>query len=131
MTTIAWDGKTLASDSQMTSGFIEQFSYKKIRTVKGRHYGVCGRAGDADNFFKGVEIPDDNTEILEITSSGKCVFIGKGNSRIKMNGKTAIGSGCEFAMGAMLHGATAIEAVKIAIKLDPNSGGRVQSVKIK
>mgnify|MGYP003642706169 CR=1 FL=1 len=131
MTTIAWDGKTLASDSQMSGGFIEQFTYKKIKTVDGMYYGMCGRAGDINSFFEGKEIPDDDTELLEISAKGQCVCIGKGNSRIPITGKTSIGSGSHFAMGAMLHGASAVEAVKIAIKLDPSSGGKVQSVKIK
>ena len=45
--------------------------------------------------------------------------------------KTAIGSGANFAMGALLAGANSIEAVKIAIKLVPYSGGKVNSVKVK
>lgn len=39
----------------------------------------------------------------------------------------AIGSGCEFALGALEYGATAIDAVKAAATLDMHSGGDVQN----
>lgn len=35
----------------------------------------------------------------------------------------AIGSGSDYAMGAMAMGASAVEAVRVAIQFDPNCGG--------
>lgn len=43
----------------------------------------------------------------------------------------ALGSGGNFALGAVLAGKTAKEAVEIAKKLDINSGGKIKTVKIK
>jgi ATP-dependent protease HslVU (ClpYQ) peptidase subunit len=44
---------------------------------------------------------------------------------IKVSLPFAIGSGSQFAMGAMLAGASAIEAVKISAKLDPYTNSKV------
>lgn len=46
------------------------------------------------------------------------------------NGVAAIGSGAHFALGAMVAGATAIEAVTIASRLDKSSGFGVDSVTV-
>ena len=43
----------------------------------------------------------------------------------------AIGSGCEYALGAMAAGANAADAVRIAISLDVRSGGEVETVNVK
>lgn len=43
----------------------------------------------------------------------------------------ACGSGQDLAKGAMAYGADAIEAVKVAIRLDSNSGGPVQALFLK
>lgn len=40
------------------------------------------------------------------------------------------GSGGPVALGALIQGATAVEAVRIAIKYVPTCGGKVQSVKL-
>jgi ATP-dependent protease HslVU (ClpYQ) peptidase subunit len=42
----------------------------------------------------------------------------------------AVGSGGDFAMGAMYVGASAEEAVAVAIELDPMSGGEIETVEI-
>jgi ATP-dependent protease HslVU (ClpYQ) peptidase subunit len=39
----------------------------------------------------------------------------------------AIGSGAKIALGAMEYGASAVEAVDIACKFDPYTGGKIQS----
>jgi hypothetical protein len=47
-----------------------------------------------------------------------------------LNPEAAVGSGSGYALGAMLAGKSAIEAVKIACKIDSNSGLPVESIKI-
>jgi len=42
----------------------------------------------------------------------------------------AVGSGQQFATAAMYMGATAEEAVKVAMALDPNTGGDIQTLKL-
>lgn len=44
------------------------------------------------------------------------------------SGVYSVGSGSDFALGAMAAGASPAEAVKIASKLDSYTGGRIQSV---
>lgn len=43
----------------------------------------------------------------------------------------AIGSGAKAALGAMHMGASAIQAIEIAMKIDPSTGGRVMSMDLK
>lgn len=43
----------------------------------------------------------------------------------------ALGSGSDYALGAMAHGATAAEAVAIAARLDIHTGGEIQTLKVK
>jgi hypothetical protein len=43
----------------------------------------------------------------------------------------AIGSGGELALGALAAGASPERAVKIGIQFDPNSGGKVHSLKVR
>lgn len=48
----------------------------------------------------------------------------------EFRGAYAIGSGSDFAMGAMLAGKTAAESVRIATKLDIYSGGAVRTIAV-
>lgn len=131
MTTITWDGKTLASDSQVSCEYIRQGGVKKIINKKGKSYGWTGSQTTCEKFLETGSGLAPNDVVFEIDQkSGKCLEHYDDGYTVSKP-PAAIGSGKVAAMGAMLHGATAVEAVKIAIKLDPNSGGRVQSVKIK
>lgn len=131
MTTIAWDGKTLASDSQMTGSYIEQKNVSKIIRKGGDYYGIAGRLSEGKSFVEGeIDKLSDETELLIVNAKGKCVWKGRHASE-PMPDKTAIGSGANFAMGAMLAGASAVEAVKIASKLDISTGGKIQSKRVK
>jgi ATP-dependent protease HslVU (ClpYQ) peptidase subunit len=42
----------------------------------------------------------------------------------------AIGSGCKYAMAAMACGKTPAEAIKVAAKLDPFTGGAVRTLSV-
>jgi ATP-dependent protease HslVU (ClpYQ) peptidase subunit len=50
----------------------------------------------------------------------------EGGYPVKQSGMYAVGSGNRFAMGAMMVGATAMEAVEATKKLDVNTGGELQ-----
>jgi len=65
--------------------------------------------------------PDESLEYYE----------GRRWSRVRGSPFAAIGNGSSFALAAMTHGATAVEAVRVAMKLDTHSGGRVHSVTLK
>jgi ATP-dependent protease HslVU (ClpYQ) peptidase subunit len=56
----------------------------------------------------------------------------EGEAWVKQDtGYYATGSGSPYAFAAMDAGASAKDAVRIAIKRDANSGGRVQSLRLK
>ena len=65
-----------------------------------------------------------NGEGLILTTDGKIfTFFKDPTNWLVIDQPTyAIGSGMHFAMGSMESGATPLEAVKAAIKLDPSSG---------
>lgn len=131
MTTIAWDGKTIASDSQSAGTYVDQHGATKIVKRDGKIIAGSGRFSTVCEYFDGNTEFDDESYFIEIDQkTGKArVIEAKGSYPIKP--PQDIGSGCDFAMGAMLAGKSASEAVKIAIKLDSNSGGKVKAVIIK
>jgi ATP-dependent protease HslVU (ClpYQ) peptidase subunit len=76
-------------------------------------------AKDANNYATGVLfLPDDR--ILSFNDDGWTAV----GTRFY-----AIGSGCEYAYGAMAMGATAEEAVRAAMRFDIYTGGEIQVMK--
>ena len=145
MTTIAWDGKTLATDGRATNNdVVENDSTKKLFKIKGGIHGyvscaICGNYVDALKIIKWIKsgMTDDFPEIDKETSAA-VICIKKNNTLdiyrsankgfpLPHKGIYTDGSGWEIAMGAMDAGATAIEAVKIACRRDVHSGGKIQS----
>jgi hypothetical protein len=146
MTTIAYKDGTLASDSRMTLGGMNAGAVMKI----GYHpqfnigLGLCGDAFNAGNALAWLRIAsaDDLIEGLQdalgkhaealLVDSTRQVFIVSGRGLIKIRDKySAIGSGAPYALAAMDAGADVHQALKIAIKRDVYSGGRIRSVAIR
>jgi hypothetical protein len=140
VTTVCYRAPFLAADLK-ASGFI---TLRKIFPL-GRGGFVAG-AGYYDqiveiatwlsNGSKPEERPvlpdgDDNSTMLVIDEEGVCYFLTWPYLRpVKIDAPfIAIGSGSEFAMGAMAAGANAGRAVEIASMYDPHSGGGVQLVR--
>lgn len=137
MTTIAWDGSTLASDSQEQDDYIEQHASRKLYRIKNTLVGLAGCSASGIQFVEWVkrgEMPDERPKFsgdfcaLVIRPNGKAYEYGSSLTPMPAGRKTAIGSGRGPALGALLAGVSARDAVKIAIKLDPNSGGPVKSL---
>lgn len=139
MTTIAYDGHTLASDSQVGDDVTKDpYGVKKIWKVGEFIIGCYGRYTSAIRFVDWVKsgMPDDarpsglgDFGAIVIKSGKRPVFYEDGVTPISLRGPLATGgSGGHYAMAAMLAGATAPEAVKIACRLDPSSGGAVQKL---
>lgn len=137
MTTIAWDGKTLAADTQASSCGLKFRTSKIGRLKDGRLYGI---SGDADyglavvDWLNGGEKPhqadkDDWSTILVIGLDGS---INRYERRLipitVLEHQHAIGSGRDFAMAAMACGKTAKEAVEIASQLDEATGGYIETL---
>lgn len=141
-TTIACDGKTMASDSQVTWG-------TGIKVFYGITYGggkierignyIVGCAGDVSAIkqFKEWFRTQDPKSRPKITDPFQAIVMSTAgvwefdNSLIPtpVSPPYAIGSGRELALGAMRAGAPARLAVQIAIDHDLYSGGGILELK--
>lgn len=152
MTTVAWDGKTLASDTQASSGdAVCSTSEQKIYTPPESGWEICGDkvlafgcSGDcgaemelqdllAHNLTYATEfLPTFSFTALAVVGAGRTYIIAKekGETRASISLQVepyAIGSGGLIARTAMYCGKDARAAVQVAIDLDCYSGGRVDS----
>lgn len=132
MTTVAVKDGVMACDSQVTGNFLS----KTVKVIKGDDIlvGYCGDwvagmcfaqyiAGVVDEEPKGSK--SDEVEFVILRPDG--LYIADNHLReVKLKESFyAIGSGEQAAMVAMMMGATAKEAVNMAKKVDPYTGGRV------
>lgn len=137
MTTIAFDGKVLAADRGVTRGEAVT-AYKKVHSVNGHRgrflLGLCGLTAFTDQVLRyfnspePVKFPDiklyskdddyGQTCGLAVTPEGTCHFIYNDGtlSEPMLDGWGSDGSGCVFAAGALAAGASAREAIELAIK---------------
>jgi ATP-dependent protease HslVU (ClpYQ) peptidase subunit len=135
MTTVAYKNGIIACDKQGTDGNVGmKASFKAVRTDD-TVYLITG------TLYKGVRFAEwladgqhgkapklKNTDVLEFDMRSGKLVIYEGQSYPLPVEETmyAYGSGGQIALGAMAAGATAEEAVKIAIKYDVYTGGGVQ-----
>ncbi len=139
MTTIATDGKTIASDSLMVGGYIDQVQAKKLWRIGDKIVGGAGAytsvlefvewAKDGFNPDKKPSLPEDSFEALMVTKS-KILYFDNRLIAMVPGRPASIGSGTRFAMGAMLAGADPRQAVNIAKRLDTNTGGKTVVMEI-
>jgi hypothetical protein len=150
LTSICWDGETLATDSRETAGtHLITNNCKKLYNLDLPCYyegdrllacGLGGRSSDTDkilHYFYSDTFPNlefvDHDAIGIIVGMGAvylldagCPFLIKYNRSQKL----AEGSGAPFARSAMMMGLSAVDAIKHAIKLDMASGGKIKSIKL-
>lgn len=136
MSVVAWDGKMVAADQ--LCDFHGLRVQKTVQCPDGSIVGACGHGNacrEALIWFasgcpgqrpwsdpKDVQLLRVYPDRAEVWSAGK-------GEPIPVQPPFAIGSGSEYAMGAMLAGASAREAVKIAIIGDTACGGNVTTMK--
>lgn len=148
MTTVAWDGLTMAADSGASSphgclnrvvklGMVE---LTKPRPFIGNPSHVLfGIAGHPEAFQLTVEFlsgesdvlelgTDDDTvaEVLMASADGAWLWSGARPIPLIGGAKAAIGSGAKAALGAMFVGANAVRAVEVACAIDTDSCDPVQ-----
>lgn len=143
MTVVCYRDGIMASDSLITADLTRHGSIEKISINKAGWIG--GTAGlivtcevfhawlkaGASGVFTGTTAGDDFAAIL-ISPSGVMYHVDDTGRRCKVKSDfMSIGSGCDFALGAMQHGANAIRAVEAAIALSTNCGGEIQIIKAK
>lgn len=137
MTTIATDGKTIAADSQGCTSFIVRHSVIKLHRIRDEVLGFAGEPPEIQKYIDWVRLhrPEENAPKFSdrffglLVRKGSVLFEDDSLNPQVVGSPFAVGSGQEFAMGAMLAGASPREAVRIAIALDPHSGGKVRTMK--
>lgn len=143
MTTIAYRDGIMAADTQTTAGDIDRGSCQKIwRLSDGSLLGIAGQIGFEDAVMEWIAA-GARWQDRPIMPEGATVF----GLLIKPNGSAAVfskefvlqriegpfhaqGSGNELAIGAMGFGATAAEAVAVAMKFDVYTGGRITTLSL-
>lgn len=131
----------MAADSLRACAYISQEPARKIHVIRGELIGLAGAVSDVNQFiewYKDGAAP----EYYPIIPDCVALVVGPYRGRIvckRFEGPypsitrkfCAVGSGAEFAMGAMVLGHSAKEAVRAAAKLDMNTGGPIRAKRLK
>jgi ATP-dependent protease HslVU (ClpYQ) peptidase subunit len=159
MTTIAYDGRFLSADMQHTFGGTSRYQQprSKIKRIRfGDRRFVTALSGTEPGalvliewyvFSRGgrdvagypldapalTEDRQANVLIAELFPDGqhKVVHVSSNGAVYEATGPYAIGSGTDFAEGAMAAGAPSFTAVEIAAKFDVFTGMGVEAVDLK
>lgn len=121
----------------MTGEFIDQSQFQKVHRVGGQLIGIAGDAANEKGFLEwmrgGVKpkIGKSDFEALVLKPSGALFYYTQNMDPVRAGKPNSIGSGATAAMGAMLAGSDPAKAVRIAKKLDGNTGGKVWSFRLK
>lgn len=140
MTTIAWDGKTLAADTRGLNGNLPR-KVRKLYDCGAYVFGGVGILSDviecAAWLRKGA--PDDARQTFDDADiQGLAVKVDTGEA-FYIAGKRPVfqlieekfascGSGRDFALAAMALGKTSREAVELAMRFDVATGGEVEEI---
>lgn len=136
MTTIVTDGYSMAGDGRVGWGNNNIYDKAvKIRRIGNQIIGCSGSADKAIEYLKWCEKGRDREDMptgmndectaLHLTKSGVFISNGPFFNLKRVNRIIGIGSGAEFAVGAVMAGATPRQAVKIASKIDSGTGGKI------
>lgn len=144
MTTLVWDGKTLAADRQANVVGMRRQVCKILKLPS--NGGLVGFSGDFDlaqdmhnwlydgalpkSFPESQKIDDKMVNTLWIPSPDKIFVFERSPYPIDFSANKVIcmGSGRDFAYGALEMGADAVRAVEIANKYDVGSGMGVDTL---
>lgn len=139
MTTIAFDGKTMACDTRVVCG---DNYYNTDTKIYENDFAVIGTAGDAgvgdilvgdrgilvpkhyDYDFEALVFVKDTEKVYKVAfyKSWDCAL----SSVIPVaDAYAAVGSGAPYALAAMECGHSAPGGVHVASKFDPNTGGKI------
>jgi len=134
MTTIAWDGKTLAADSQ--TGMFKRDAVKIHRLRRGL-FGSCGALQDNVAVKEWLDDPDRPKPSVDdgfhgiLIENGKVFSIENKLVLMDEHGQFfACGSGREYAMAAMHLGCDARAAVSVAGVFDHCTGGEIIALEL-
>lgn len=149
MTTVAWDGRFFASDTQGDHGGLI-VPTKKLMATPDYVIGGAGSYALIYDFWRrtkdmslgsildagfGVtpdsEDDDDLPSIMIASRKSRNAWYMSGRVFVPIErGFHAIGSGRDFALAAMSLGKTAYEAVELARTLDVSTGGAIDLIEL-
>lgn len=142
MTTIAWDGYTLAADKQSSASYLKTTVTKIFRVPQGiiGFSGNFSKAMELLNWFVNLDCRPELYPCFQNNEEGyvTCMLITN-NGCIQKYESTAfpftieckfhaIGSGRDFALSAMYCGQTAQNAILTATVFDPSTGMGVDTL---
>ena len=139
MTTIAVDKHgSIASDGQTTFGPFRSFSgVRKIMVGKTAVYGCAGDGGMMEALIRWHEAgadpekaPKGDWIMLVCDGATVCQVSDSARYLVPIDLPWGIGNVGEVALGAMLHGASAEEAVRLVATRHVHTGGEIQVVDI-
>lgn len=143
MTVIAWDGKTLAADRQMTWADMRSTVCKLRQLPSGEVLGVTGDSVRAISVLRWYEDGADPEKwpkcqgeaeyarLIVARHGGKLVYFDWCPvEQIILDPYMAFGVGRDFAMGAMAMGADAQKAVAIACRFSVGCGLGIDAFEI-
>ena len=140
MTTIVFDGKTLAVDSQVTAGSVIVGVRNKIQDINGYFVAGCGNTDGIDlvvgYLLEGKERPSglsaNDADVLFVKKDTGEAFRAFGDTLVMSKAVIPFfgGSGAEIAQGAYQVCNDPIKALKVAMKLDVYTGGPINKIEI-
>jgi len=140
MSVLVWDGETLACDSDMNDGQVK-VPFDKTWREGQRLCGVVGPIADCvklRDWVRGGAIPDryptiaPDAYLVIVYPNGELTrFTATGIPIATFHKRIALGTGRDFAYGAMFMGASATDAVRAAIKYSASCSGEVKALKLK
>lgn len=144
MTTIAITHEQIAADGLVTwDGEVRDREAQKIRVAGKTIYAITGTislfdvliewhqtGADPSEIPAGINYDKNGWMLIVINCDGIRVYTSGFPYAVHERAPIAFGSGDAFAMGALLHGATARDAVKIAATATTETGGKIRSVNI-
>lgn len=136
MTVIAWDGETLAADSQLNFGNTRLTCEKLYRLPDGSIVGLAGTAAKCTRllrFMRG-EGPAPKRlmgcHAIRVSADGVYLYAETTEPERLTSRRIAIGCGGDFAAGAMAAGKSAAEAVALTIENDTQCGPPVVTMRL-
>lgn len=139
MTTIVWDGTTLAAD-RLANNNSHPDTMRKIVRSRGHLLGAAGRAGEAMALFAwfeaGAVVKDfptmdkDSWTLLVAISPDRriTVYENTGFPVILLDKTYAAGSGCDISRGVLAMGGDALKCIEIASRLDIFTGNGIDTL---
>lgn len=133
MTTCVWDGEWLCSDTRsMTGSVIDQTPCQKIFRRNGVYCAVSGDLAEATLAVKKLLNPKNYREDNPFLEEGDWQILLVSDTREEYycgsllpspaGAPFAIGTGGSYALAAMLAGQTGAQSVRLACRMDANSG---------